>query len=80
LSLDTAEHSLDLRVALLGDPEPIDIHVSKYDIDRTTSDPTLTVLDATASREWLTAVLREFAVGRSWPIPSNAGVLSRLLT
>jgi hypothetical protein len=41
----------------------------------------LTVLDATASREWLTAVLREFAVARSWAIPSDAaGVLPRLLT
>jgi hypothetical protein len=80
LALDTAHHSVSLRVALRGEPEPIDVHVSRYAIDRTPSGPVLTVMDGTASREWLTAVLREFAVGRPWPIPSNAGVLPRLLT
>jgi hypothetical protein len=79
LALDTARHSLNLRVALRGEPHPIDIHIKRYDIARTPSGAVVTVVDATASREWLTAVLREFAVGRSWPIPSTGGVLPGLL-
>jgi hypothetical protein len=80
LALDTAEHSLDLRVALHGESEPVDVRVNKYEIDHTASGPLLTIVDATTSRVWLTAALREFAVGHSWPIPSHVGLLPRLLT
>lgn len=80
LAFDTAEHAIDLRVALRGESEPVQIRVNKYDIEQTASGPLLTIVDATASREWLTAVLREFAMGHSWPIPSHAGLLPRLLT
>jgi hypothetical protein len=79
-ALDTAVHSLNLRVLLHGEPEPIDIHIGKYDIKRTASASVITVIDASASREWLTAMLREFAVGRPWPIPVDPAVLPTLLT
>jgi hypothetical protein len=39
----------------------------------------LTVVDATASRPWIAEALREFVVGRSFEIPTGAGVLFKLL-
>jgi hypothetical protein len=80
LALDTGEHSINFRVALRGESEPVDVHINRYEIDHTASGPLLTIVDATTSRAWLTAALREFAIGHSWPIPSRVGVLPRLLT
>jgi hypothetical protein len=77
LSLDTANRRVRLRVALRGESQPIDVDVRKYDI--ADDGDFLTVVDAVASREWLTAALQQFAVGRRFPIPHQAAVALRLL-
>jgi hypothetical protein len=79
LSLDTASRSLRLRVTLLGESEPVDIHVRHYDIHRSGDSVMLTLVDASASREWLTAALDEFVVGRPLSISRKAGLAVRLL-
>jgi hypothetical protein len=40
----------------------------------------ITIEEATSSREWLTAALREFVVGQDLPIPPKAGAVLKLLT
>ena len=41
----------------------------------------LTVVDATASRKWVAAVLREFMLtGQTFPIPKQAATALKLLT
>jgi len=40
----------------------------------------ITIEEATSSREWVTAALREFVVGQDLPIPAKAGAVLKLLT
>ncbi len=79
LSLDTKNKSLRLRVDLVGESETIEIHVSRYSLERDAENVMLTVHDATASRKWLTEALRQFVVGRSFAIPPAIGAVLNLL-
>jgi hypothetical protein len=65
---------------LSGETQPIDIHIRKYSVTREGNDATLTVIDATASRQWVAEALREFVVGHSFSIPTKARVVLELLT
>jgi len=69
-----------LRLVLLGETKPIDIHVTEYSVVSRGEAATLTIVGATASRRWLAAALREFVVGRRFDIPANAGAILKLLT
>lgn len=80
LSVDTKKRAIRMRLALKGEAEPIEIHVKKYELKRRGENATLTVVDATASRKWVTEALRQFVVGRSFPIPATAGAILKLLT
>jgi hypothetical protein len=80
LSIDTKKRAFRSRLDLVGEAEPIEIHVRKYGIKRRANQVTLTVLDATASRKWLAEALRRFVVGRRFAIPAKAGTVLELLT
>ena len=79
LSLDTAHGRAQLRLALRGEQEAIDVDVREYHIERVNGRDYLTVVDAVASREWLTAAL-QFALGRRFNLSSKAAMALRLLT
>ena len=80
LSVDTKTQTLQLRLSLAGEVEPVEIHVRKYRIRRSGDRSLLTIIDATASRRWLDAALREFVVVWSFPIPQSVGAALKLLT
>jgi Mg-chelatase subunit ChlD len=80
LSVDTRKRAVRVRMELAGESKPIEIHVKKYDLERRRGRATVTVLDASASREWLTEVLRAFVIGRKFTIPDRAAAVLKLLT
>jgi hypothetical protein len=80
LSIDTKKCAMRVQLDLLGEAEPIEIRVDKYELKQNGDKTKLKVLDATASRPWLAEALREYVVGRSFEIPSAAGVFLRMLT
>jgi hypothetical protein len=79
LLVDTKKRAFRLRLDLAGEAEPIEIHVKKYSLERRGERATLTIVDANASREWLTQVLREFVVGQKFTIPDRAATVLKLL-
>jgi hypothetical protein len=80
LSIDTKKRCVRVRLELLGEAEPIEVEITKYNLENKDSGARLTIEEATASREWLTVALREFVVGRSIEIPAKVGALLKLLT
>jgi hypothetical protein len=80
LSLDTADRRAQLRMALRGEKGAIDVADLRYDIHHADGSDWLTLVDAVASREWLTAALKQFAVGRQFHISPNGARVLRLLT
>jgi hypothetical protein len=79
LSVDTAQRRARLRMALRGERGAIDAADLRYDLHRANGGDWLTLVDAASSREWLTAAVQQFAVGRPFPIPASAARALRLL-
>ena len=80
LSLDTAQRRVQLQMVLRGERGATDVADLRYDIHRADGVDWLTLVDATASREWMTAALKQFAVGQQISVPPNGARVLRLLT
>ena len=80
LYIDTKNKRVRLRLELLGEKDPIDVEVLRYSLKEKGETTYITIEEVTSSREWLTAALREFVVGKDLAIPAKAGALLRLLT
>jgi hypothetical protein len=80
LSIDTKQETIGLQLQLAGEAESIEIYVRKYTLKRKGSRALLTVVDATASRKWVAAALREFVIGQTFRIPAQAAGALKLLT
>jgi len=80
LSIDTKKRRIRVRHELLGEAEPIEVEITKYNLKNKDSGARMTIEEATASREWMAVALREFVVGRTIDIPAKAGALLKLLT
>ena len=78
--IDTKNKRVRARVDLLGENQPIEVEILRYSLKEKGETTYITVEEATSSREWLTAALREFVVGQELPIPAKAGAVLRLLT
>ena len=78
-SIDTKTRSIHARLELVGEVEPIEIHVGKYELGQRGDQVTITVVDVATSRQWLTEVLRAFVIGKSFTIPPQAGTVLKLL-
>jgi hypothetical protein len=79
LSIDTKTQSMHLRLQLRGETQPIDVQVKKFSLEQAGDQATLTIVEATASREWVDGALQEFVVGRSFPVPPQAASVLKLL-
>ena len=79
LTLDTATRRAALRLMLPGERDPIAVRVRAYDLYQADGRQWLTLVDAEASRDWLTAALQRFAVGRPFVVSPHAARVLRLL-
>jgi hypothetical protein len=79
VSLDTGRRRAQVRLALRGEAVPIKLDIRKYQIDHARGGDTLTIVEVIASREWVTAALQHFVVGRRFHLPTNAAAVARVL-
>ena len=79
LSIDTKRRTVQVRVELTGEKEPIDVQITRYTLKTNGDAASITIEAATASREWLAVALREFVIGRSLPLPTSAAGVLKLL-
>ena len=80
LKLDSSNKSAEIVLELKGEHTPLTIHVQEYDVVREPNGTFVVVKAVTTSREWMTAIAREYVVGRKLAVPAEAaGVMSRFL-
>jgi hypothetical protein len=80
LKLDSANRSAEIVLELKGEDTPLKIHVQEYEVLREPNGTFIVVKAVSTSREWMTAMAREYVVGRRLAVPAEAaGMLSRLL-
>jgi hypothetical protein len=80
LSIDTKRQQVRAELKLSGDADPMEIYVRKYALTGKGNHTRLTIIDATASRKWVAAVLRTFVIGQAFPVPPQAATALKLLT
>jgi len=80
LSIDTKNRRVRLRLELVGEKEPIEVEILRYNVKSKGETTHITIEEATASREWLAVALREFIVGQDLIVPAKAAALLKLLT
>jgi hypothetical protein len=80
LKLNSANKTAEIVLELKGEQTPLTIHVQDYEVLREAGDTFIVVKAVSTSREWMTAMAREYVVGRRLAIPPEAaGMMSRLL-
>jgi hypothetical protein len=72
LKLDTTRRSIDALVELNGEAQPIRVQIHEYELLEENGASFLVIRAITTSREWLTALARDYAVGRRFEIPESA--------
>jgi len=79
LTIDTKNKTILARLDLIGENEPVAIHVTEYRLHTDNPGPRVKIEGATASREWLNVVLQQFVIGKSFPIPAKVEPLLKFL-
>ncbi len=72
LKLDTTNHSLEAELELKGESQPVRIQVPEFELLEESGSAYLIIKSISTSREWLTTLARDFAVGRKFAIPESA--------
>src|SRR5688572_10771258 len=80
LKLDSSNRSAEIVLELKGEHTPLKIHVQEYDVLQEPNGTFIVVKAVTTSREWMTAMAREYLVGRRLAVPAEAaGMMARFL-
>ncbi|MCI0538311.1 MAG: hypothetical protein L0Z50_24150 [Verrucomicrobiales bacterium] len=79
LKLDSRQKSVQCDLLLKGETQPVTIVVQQYDLVTDASGTFIVIRQATASREWLTAVLENFVCGKKFPVPEKYANLLRII-
>ncbi len=75
LSINTEQKTMRVELALKGEAARIWINVAAYELSEQNGQVHIAFQNATASREWITAVLNQYVVGRPFRLPNAARVL-----
>lgn len=71
LKLDTARRCIAAELQLKGEALPVTIEVREYELVEKDDGPYFVIKAISTSREWLTALARDLAVERMFPIPES---------
>ncbi len=70
-SIDSKNSKIRLEALPKGETQPIAITIEEYQVTTIDGAPHLVIKKAGASREWLDALLKDFATGKSIPLPEK---------
>ena len=71
LKLDTTARSIDAEVELNGETQPVRIQIPEYELLEEGGRLYFIIKEISTSREWLTALARDFAVDRKFEVPAS---------
>jgi len=71
LTLNSKEKTLFLEIMLLGEKEPLYVHIGRYEILKEGENFFLLLNSIHTSREWIDKVAKKFIEDRKFEIPPN---------
>jgi hypothetical protein len=78
-ALNTRQSRASLKVLLNGEAEPIMIDILEYELIQDATGTYVTVKQAKTSRDWLSALVQQFLIGRRFPIPEKYATYAKML-
>ncbi|MET0262164.1 MAG: hypothetical protein ABW223_04650 [Rariglobus sp.] len=75
LKIDSRAKSVDVTCQLIGEREPVTVHVENYSIVKNGEKTFVEVQNCTCSRQWLQNLLQDHARGRRFELPSWAAAV-----
>lgn len=80
LKIDSTNKTAEICLELSGEPTPVTINVQNYELLQEPSGTFVVIRSVTTSRDWMTALARQYLVGRRLAIPpEHAGSVTRFL-
>jgi hypothetical protein len=80
-SIDSKTSRIRLEVLPKGEAQPITIMIDEYALSSDGGADFILIKKASASREWMHALLQDFAIGKKLPLPPKyANILKSVLT
>ena len=79
LSIDSKTQRIRLETLLKGETEPIVFNIDEYQLTTAAGADFILIKKASASREWINALLQDFAIGKTIPLPTKYGNLIKSL-
>ena len=80
LKLDTTNRSIEAELDLKGETQPVRIEVHEYELLEESGSSYVIIKSISTSREWLTTLARDFAVGRKFEIPESARPFLKMIS
>lgn len=75
--LDSQSSKLSAEVLLKGETDPITLHIEEYELREEPGGTFVTVRRASASRAWISLLVKEFLTGKSFLVPPEYARLVR---
>ncbi len=80
LDLNSKDKSMEMKVLLDGELEPLSVQVRHYEFTQIAGQHELSISGVTTSRAWINALASEFLEGKTFPISEKyAGMLKKVL-
>lgn len=79
-AIDSVTKTITLELLLKGETTPVSVTLANYELTTDSRGrPWLQVQEATASREWIETILKEYLVGKPFALPPKAAPLLKML-
>lgn len=72
LRIDSKQRSVRLVCELLGESDPIEVRVDRYETEEAEGKSYVRAISCSCSRPWITHLLQDFVVGQRFEVPSWA--------
>ena len=72
LKIDSSHHRIEVVCQLTGEGSPIGVTIEKYVVEDQGGKKFIRIVESSATRPWLQAVIRDHAHGRSIEVPAWA--------
>ena len=79
LSIDSKTKRIRLEVLLKGETQPVTLTIDEYELTTAAGADFILIKKASASREWIDALLQDFAIGKRIPLPAKYGNMVKSL-
>src|ERR1041385_2868076 len=79
LSIDSKTKRIRLEILLKGETEPLTVTIDEYQLTTAAGADFILIKKASASREWVGALLQDFAIGKTIPLPTKYGNMAKSL-